>query len=445
MNKFCLLFLVLALFSCSEGKKNKDAESVNPAGEITIAGAIKSETISDQTTILNNTVEIATENNSNYEREINETRHEDNDKDVINRKQPYYYDRTTGQIRQGRPMRHDENTGEIIFTVSLSDYDPTPQVYESFQLWEYSPFSLDNRLATLDGRARLRIESNLPFLDGATAFYPLYAAFAKAVFIDSYWNDFRKFQSYHRDMESAVRLSRTANAYTNLLNATVDIIFCLEPSQSQLQQFRSRNIDLQLVPIGREAFVFFTHKDNPVSNVTIDDIKGIYSGNITNWRALGGSDNSIIAFQRPADSGSQTILERVMGNIPIVKPPREVISEMGSMIDIVASYRNYSEAIGYSFLIYATEMVQSDQIKLLSINGVYPSTETIQDGTYPFSQNIYAIYTNYDINHYGTMVYYPEIGFDSRNEKMWEFIQWILSPQGQLLVSRTGYVPINNQ
>ena len=361
------------------------------------------------------------------------------------------YSDPTGQIRQERNMRHDENTGEIIFTFSDYDdyyYDLTPQVSEDFRSWDYSPFNPDSRLATLDDRARYKIEYNLPFLDGATAFYPLYAAFAKAVFKDSYWNDWREFNNrrYHRDMESAVRLSRTANAYTNLLNATVDIIFCFEPSQSQLQQFRDRNIDLQLIPIAREAFVFFTHKNNPVSNVTIDDIRGIYSGNITNWRALGGSDNSIIAFQRPPDSGSQTILESVMGNIPIVKPPREIIlPAMGSMINRVASYRNYNEAIGYSFLIYATEMAQNDQIKLLSINGVYPSAKTIQDGTYPFSQNIYAIYANYDFNHSGTMVYHPEIGFYSRNWQMREFIEWILSPQGQMLVSRTGYVPINNQ
>jgi len=206
-----------------------------------------------------------------------------------------------------------------------------------------------------------------------------------------------------------------------------DNIFCAAPSASQRRQFYDNGMNLKLVPIGREAFVFFVNKKNIVDNVTIENIQGIYSGRIINWRELKGSNQKIKAFQRPENSGSQTMLEKIMGNILIMEPRRENISTgMGGIIDRVAAYRNFSNAIGYSFLFYSTEMVNNDQIKLLSIEGIYPSRETIQNGRYPFSDDFYAIY----------------IDTDDKNENIEPFIEWILSEQGQELVSKTGYIPV---
>jgi len=71
-------------------------------------------------------------------------------------------------------------------------------------------------------------------------------------------------------------------------------------------------------------------------------------------------------------------------------------------------------------------MVKNEQIKLLSIEGIYPSRETIQNGSYPFSDNFYAIF----------------IDNDNKNENIELFIEWMLSDQGQLLISKTGYIPI---
>ena len=116
-----------------------------------------------------------------------------------------------------------------------------------------------------------------------------------------------------------------------------------------------------------------------------------------------------------------------MDNVPIMNPRRENVHQgMGGIINQVADYRNFSNAIGYSFLFFSTEMVKNDQIKLLSIDGIYPSIETIQNGSYPFSNNFYAIY----------------IDNDEKNENIELFIEWILSDQGQYLVRGTGYVPL---
>ena len=114
-----------------------------------------------------------------------------------------------------------------------------------------------------------------------------------------------------------------------------------------------------LTPIGKESFVFFVNAQNEVKGLTVDEIKGIYSGKITNWKDVGGKNKEIRAFQRPEDSGSQTALQKLMGDVPIMDPPVEnVIDLMGGIIAQVSTYQNYNNAIGYTFRYYSTEMVQ---------------------------------------------------------------------------------------
>jgi phosphate transport system substrate-binding protein len=295
-----------------------------------------------------------------------------------------------------------------------------PTINEESYLYKYRPFDEDGILAKLDKESDLGFSlfDNLPVLDGATALYPVYASFAQAVYPRDY---------YHRGIDRLVLCSRTPGAYENLLEGKADIIFCMAPSDEQKKQFSDNGKSLKLVPIGREAFVFFVNKKNIIDNVTIENIQGIYSGKITNWKELNGGRQNIRAFQRSENSGSQTMLEKIMGDIPIMEPRKEDISTgMGGIINQVAVYRNFSNAIGYSFLFYSMEMVKNDQIKLLSVEGVYPSRKTIQNGTYPFSDSFYAIY----------------VDTEDKNENIDVFIEWILSSQGQDLIEKTGYTPI---
>ena len=293
-------------------------------------------------------------------------------------------------------------------------------VEEDFYIYQYFPFRenyrQENLSAKLEQESTLKIIDDLPVLDGATALFPVYAAFAQAVYPEGDYSI----------SKGPVACSGTNKAYENLLEGSVDIIFCAGPSDAQKERFIDKGLKLTLVPIGREAFVFFVNKKNIVNNITIEDIHGIYSGKIKNWKELNGTNQSIRAFQRPKDSGSQTMLEKVMGGIPLMKPRTENVPEgMGDIINQVAVYRNFPNAIGYSFLFFATTMVKNDQIKLLSVEGVYPSIETIQDNSYPFSDSFYAIY----------------IDNDEKNENTELFIEWILSEQGQELIQKTGYVP----
>ena len=302
--------------------------------------------------------------------------------------------------------------------------DSLPTVDDrSLMLLDYQPFSRDNQLVTLDEPADFQLETPWALrLDGATALYPVYAAFAQAVFPES--DDYVPFHS-------TVDCNGTIDAYQRLINGEVDMIFAAAPSQAQLEAAEHAGMELHMTPIGSEAFVFFVNSKNPVTGLTVEQVRGIYTGAITNWSQVGGRRQSIRPFQRAENSGSQSALQRLMGDLPLIEPEEEDrIAGMGGIIREVASYRNYRNAIGFSFRYYATEMVRNGDIRLLALDGVEPTKETIRDGTYPISSYFYAV----------TAAPIGKPAPEERNETMAAFLNWILSPQGQTLVEETGYV-----
>ena len=167
--------------------------------------------------------------------------------------------------------------------------------------------------------------------------------------------------------------------------------------------------------------------------LTVEEVQGIYSGTITNWSEVGGRHQFIRPFQRAENSGSQSALLRLMEGLPLLEPEEEDrIAGMGGIIRQVASYRNYRNAIGFSFRYYATEMVQNGDIRLLALNGVEPTKETIRDGSYPVSAPFYAV----------TAAPAGQPPLEERSQEAAAFLRWVLSPEGQTLVERTGYTAI---
>ncbi|TQR21431.1 PstS family phosphate ABC transporter substrate-binding protein [Psychrobacillus vulpis] len=293
-----------------------------------------------------------------------------------------------------------------------------PTVDAEVNVYEYMPFSDSLKIATLDYDSTWKPTGDLPRLDGATALYPLYSAFVQATYPEREYNPY----------QSEVMVNTTPDAYSNLIFGKVDMIFAAAPSESQLKTAKQYGVELKMTPIGREAFVFFVNQKNAIDGLTIEQIKDIYSGKVRNWKEVGGANEEIRAFQRPADSGSQSALERLMEDTPIMKAETEdIASGMGGIIQEVSQYKNYKNAIGYTFRFYSTEMVQNDKIKLLEIDGVEPTKGTIRSGSYPISSEFYIVTAETD------------------NPNVEKFIEWILSYQGQELVEKTGYVPLVGQ
>lgn len=256
-----------------------------------------------------------------------------------------------------------------------------------------------------------------PRVDGSTATIPLSEAIAAKVL--------------GMDLEEARQYivhNTTHNAYVNLMEGKADVIFVTSPSDEELAMAKNKDLQLEVIPIVNEGFVFFVNAKNPVKSLTLQQIRDIYAGKIADWKAVGGEDRRVVAYQRPENSGSQTgMLDLVIARDEIMEPPMEhVIAEMGQIIDAVAVYSNEQDAIGYSYFYFATDMWNNEKVRLLAIDGVVPSKETIGNRSYPIMTAYYAVVRSTE----------PE-GSNAR-----KLVSWILSEQGQRAAEEAGYVKL---
>ena len=308
--------------------------------------------------------------------------------------------------------------------------------FSSTDLSDYMVTGDHPKLARPDAAVPLVIEKaeDMPVLDGAEACYPLYAAFAKAVYkdIDEIERQWLKEPDNPYRNGRIVTFTNSVVGFSRLLHGGrdpekygggVDMFFGARPSVSQMREAEEFGVELEITPIGREAFVFFVEADNPVSGLTSGQLRAIYHGDITNWSELGGEPREIRAFQRPKNSGSQTMMEYFMGDVSLKEPKTyETVDAMAGVIREVAQYANENGALGYSFRYFLEELHQETGVKMLSVDGVYPSLENIENGTYPLVTDVCLITRRHSSNPYV--------------RKMTEFI---LSEEGQEIVRKTGY------
>ena len=295
--------------------------------------------------------------------------------------------------------------------------DRFPVMTQKINWYDYQPFTEDNKLVKVEVPAQyaMGVDDPFPRLNGAYALYPIYAAMVQGMYPETVAWDYKYLRTDGSDV-----------IYDELLKGERDLIFALAPSKLQAEAAKQAGIQYKLTPFCMDAFVFYVNAKNPVDNLTTDQIKGIYSGKITNWKEVGApSDTKIIPFQRNEGSGSQTTLQKLMGDTPIMPPLKEDrLGGMGDIINDTANYRNYNAALGFSFRYYSTEMLRNNQIKLLSIDGVAPTVENIRNGSYPLVASVYMVTAR------------PR----SKNTK--KIVDYMLSPAGQKLVEETGHIPL---
>lgn len=273
---------------------------------------------------------------------------------------------------------------------------------KSVELDEYLPFDENSKIVKID--SEFKLTENLPVIDGAAALYPVFSAFVNAVYPETSCS----FDGENFTPESALQYTNTRGAYKSVVDGTADIIICASPSEAQLAYAKENGVQLEFVPIGCEAFVFIVNKENPVDNLTVEQVRGIYSGKYKNWSVLGGENTPIAALQRNEGSGSQTAMLSFMNG--------EEIKAKNSV---------FGRAIGFSFRFYVEGIVEDGNIKMLSLDGVYPNAENIRNKTYPIVGEIYAVYRK-----------------DNSNENVSHLIDWMLSAEGQKIIEESGYIGI---
>ncbi len=278
----------------------------------------------------------------------------------------------------------------------------------------YLPFEPASSLARTGSSMHFSSEDDLPVLDGAAALVPVYASVIDNVYPEgsvtyeggTFSDDNQYGENFAPD--SSMQYQNTIRGFNALVDGSVDLFFTAYPSDRQLEYAKEKGAELEIVPVGMEAFVFFVNKQNPVESLTIDEIRAIYRGQITNWKEAGGPDRGINPLLRIKNSGSQTMMERFMEK---------------DMITSRSIFAVFGASIGYSFRYYLSGMVANDNVKMLSVNGVYPDAENIRNGRYPLTASFFVVYKK-----------------DNSNPNVKKLVDWILSPEGQKLIEECGYV-----
>ena len=167
--------------------------------------------------------------------------------------------------------------------------------------------------------------------------------------------------------------------------------------------------------VAYDSIIPVVHPSNPLTNITIDQLKGIYMGQIKNWKEIGGEDKQIVVNSRDTSSGTYETWEEKVMNKERVAPSAQVMASNGAIVQAVSKNKF---AIGYVGIGYLNA-----DTKPLSVNGVVGSEETTLDGTFPISRPLF-MFTN---------------GWP-RGDVL-NFINFVLNPKkGQDLVAESGYV-----
>ena len=287
-----------------------------------------------------------------------------------------------------------------------------------------------------------------PAIDGSTVCVPMAAEFVWQ------FTDLSDVLPYQWNSETLgfLSFSTTSGAYDKIINGGTtkgvvstevynsevkeyhfnkrpDIVIATYPSTDELNMASDAGVELMIEPVCYDSFVFITHMKNPVESLTVKQIQDIYSGKITNWRAVGGRNIKIVAYQREPNSGSQTAMEEwVMRGIPMTKPPTaQILWSMGPLIEAVADYQNSAMSLGYTYKYYVDRLYKSPDIKILKVNGIMPSDENVRNNRYAFVAPYNAVIRSTDVDEVGG-----------------KFLNWMLSDEGQACISQAGYVSLKD-
>ena len=329
----------------------------------------------------------------------------------------------------------DETENSILHDITTTEtaYESIEanETYEVPEIIKYDTEDLlildDSESKNIDEKILFDDKKKYPKVDGSTALLPLMAQVrsrALGINLDEAEND--------------TSCTKTNFAWYNLYEGNADILIVGEMPkevkddleyQNKLKKSNNKKIQQILyAPVRREGLVFIVNKNNPVESLTRQQLIDIYTGKITNWKEVGGNDANIEAFQREEKSGSQTIFRKIlMKDIePTKKESWYYVADMNELIEEIASYDNTSNAIGYSVYYFVTQMHKNENVKILKIDDIMPSNETIADFSYPLLNESYvAIRADEPLN--------------SDTRKLYDYIR---SNQGKQAAMDAGYVPV---
>ncbi len=210
---------------------------------------------------------------------------------------------------------------------------------------------------------------------------------------------------------------------TSLLDGTIDLAMSSRDLKlAEKIKFKEKNQEIKTVQVAIDALSIIVHPQNSVSKLTQDQLMGIFTGQITNWKDVGGADQKIVLYSRESSSGTYEFMkDNVLDKKEFAK---EAISTSATAQIVYAVSQNKS-AIGYVGLAYVENIVKPLPIAFDGKDFVAPSFNNAAKGIYPITRPLFLIYNV------------------SNEAKVKPFLDYILSVQGQKLVTHKGFIPVS--
>lgn len=226
-----------------------------------------------------------------------------------------------------------------------------------------------------------------------------------------------EFMQRHAGIAVYVEGGGTATGFDALIKGEIEICMASRPLRSlEARQLVERQQNLGVATlVAKDGLSIYLHPDNPVRNLSLAQLRDIYLGKIKYWREVGGSEEAIVVLSRSPNSGTYLYFQehvldgQAYGSHAISMPTTAAI---------VAEIEKNPRALGYGGIAYGQQLVHC------KINGISPTTEAVRKDIYPIARYLY-FYT----------IKKPQ-GLTK------QFIDWVLSRDGQRLVQEAGYIPL---
>lgn len=243
-------------------------------------------------------------------------------------------------------------------------------------------------------------------IDGSTTVLPIVQKAA-----ETYMNE-------HSDVNISVQGTGSGNGIASLIDGTTDIAdSSRDITQDEIDRAKANGVNPYETAIAHDAISIVVNPDNTIDALTVDQVKSIFTGQITNWKEVNGPDMPIIVVTRDSSSGTYgSFLELALGKGANITDKAIVQASNQTVKNTVATTKG---SIGYIGLGYV-----DSSVKAISYDGVMPTKESAVNHTYKLARELY-MYTN---------------GQPTGAVK--DFIDFVLSPEGQNIVEEEGFVKI---
>lgn len=279
-------------------------------------------------------------------------------------------------------------------TTAPATQAPAPTAAETEATATIAPAEpTESAAATLSGEINIA---------GSTTVQPLAEVLAEA------------FTAMYPDVRVAVQGGGSSTGVKSAGEGTVDIgTASREIKEGELTEFPN----LTIFVIARDGIAIIANSDVTVEDLTKDQIRDVFAGNITNWSKLGGADAEIVVVAREEGSGTRAAFEEmVMGEDVLITANAVLQPSNGAVRSTVASTPNSVGFLSFGYL--------DDTIKTIAVDGVAPSEETAADGTYPIVRPLNML-TN-----------------GEPSELAQAYLDFIMSADGQTIVADEGYLTV---